>query len=176
MIYIKLFYEFFKIGLFSFGGGYATLPFLYHLTESTDWFSSQQLSDMIALSSVTPGPVGVNVATFAGFQAEGISGALTATVSVILPSLIICVILSKLLEKFQNSKYTKNLLYVLKPLSCGLLASVGVKMFISNLNLLGLILFGIFLYLTTKEKRTPMFYLSISALVGLFAGFFNLMG
>jgi len=176
MIYLKLFLEFFKIGLFSFGGGYATIPFLYHLAEIHNWFSTQQLSDMIALSSITPGPVGVNVATFAGFQTGGILGSILSTTSVILPSLIICILISKLLEEFRENIYVKNVILVLKPVSCGLLAAVGIKMFIDNLNLLGLILFGIFLFLTTKEKRTPIFYLSISASIGLLAGFFNLMG
>ncbi|MCI1273363.1 MAG: chromate transporter [Clostridiaceae bacterium] len=175
ILYIKLFLEFFRIGLFSFGGGYATIPFLYHLISTEKWFTSQQLSDMIALSSITPGPVGVNMATFAGYTTSGIKGALIATVAIVLPSFIICLIVAKLLEAFRTNKYTQTIIYVLKPVSCGLLAAVGIKMFIDNLNLLGLLLFGFFLYLTTKEKRDPLFYLAISALVGLIAGFFNLV-
>ena len=90
--YLKLFLEFFHIGLFSFGGGYATLPFLYHIADVQKWYTTKQLSDMIALSSITPGPVGVNVATFAGFSTAGIDGAAIATISVILPSFIIVII------------------------------------------------------------------------------------
>lgn len=176
MIYLQLIFEFLKIGLFSFGGGYATIPFLYHLTITKDWFTSQQLSDMIALSSITPGPVGVNVATFAGVKTAGILGAIFSTTSVILPSLIICIILSKLLEKFRYNRYVQSVISVLKPVSCGLLAAVGISLFIDNLNLLGLILFGVFIFLTIKEKREPIFYLAISAFVGMVAGFFNLMG
>ena len=88
MIYLKLFLEFFHIGLFSFGGGYATIPFLYHIADVQKWYTTKQLSDMIAVSSITPGPVGVNVATFAGFKTAGILGAAMATASVILLSLI----------------------------------------------------------------------------------------
>lgn len=175
MIYLKLFLEFFHIGLFSIGGGYATIPFLYHIADTQKWFTSQQLSDMIALSSITPGPVGVNVATFAGFTTSGIVGALIATFSVILPSFIIVIMVSKLLEQFKHNKYAKAIVYTLKPVGCGLLASVGIKMFIDNMNLLGLILFGILLILSRNEKRDPLFYLGTSALVGLIGGFFGLI-
>ena len=83
LIYFQLFLEFFRIGLFSFGGGYATLPFLYHISDVYHWYTAKQLSDMLAISSITPGPVGVNVATFAGFTTSGLLGALIATTSVI---------------------------------------------------------------------------------------------
>lgn len=176
MIYLKLFLEFFHIGLFSFGGGYATLPFLYHIADVQKWYTTKQLSDMIAVSSITPGPVGVNVATFAGFSTAGIQGALIATTAVILPSLIIIIIISKLLEQFRHNKYVKSVIYTLKPAGCGLLAAVGVDMFINNINICGMILLvGLFITSIT-EKRDPLFYLGVSALVGLLAGFFNLTG
>ncbi len=176
IIYLKLFLEFFHIGLFSFGGGYATLPFLYHIADVQKWYTTKQLSDMIAVSSITPGPVGVNVATFAGFSTAGIQGALIATTAVILPSLIIIIIISKLLEQFRHNKYVKSVIYTLKPAGCGLLAAVGVDMFINNINICGMILLvGLFITSIT-EKRDPLFYLGISALVGLIAGFFNLTG
>lgn len=174
IIYLKLFLEFFHIGLFSFGGGYATLPFLYHIAEVQHWYTTKQLSDMIALSSITPGPVGVNVATFAGFTAAGVEGALIATISVILPSLVIVIIVSKLLNKFRKNKYVQSVIYTLKPAGCGLLAGVGVDMFVNNINLFGMFLLaGLFLASLT-EKRDPIFYLAVSGLAGLFAGFFNL--
>ncbi len=176
MIYVKLFLEFFHIGLFSFGGGYATLPFLYHIADTQKWYTTKQLTDMIALSSITPGPVGVNVATFAGFKTAGILGSLIATTSVILPSFIIVIIISKLLEQFKHNKYVKSVIYILKPTGCGLLAAVGVDMFINNINLFGMVLLtGLFIASIT-EKRDPLFYLGVSALVGLIAGFFNLTG
>ena len=92
MLYLKLFWEFFYIGIFSFGGGYATLPFLYDIVDKYHWYTTKQLSDMIALASVTPGPVGINVATFAGFQTSSVFGALVATCAIVLPSYIIVTI------------------------------------------------------------------------------------
>lgn len=174
MIYVKLFLEFFHIGLFSFGGGYATLPFLYHIADVQKWYTAKQLSDMIAVSSITPGPVGVNVATFAGYLTSGVSGAFVATMSVILPSLIIVVIISKLLEQFKHNKYVQSVIYTLKPAGCGLLAAVGVDMFVNNINLFGMFLLAGLFWASLTEKRDPLFYLAVSAFVGLIAGFFNL--
>ena len=176
IILLKLFLEFFHIGLFSFGGGYATLPFLYHIADVQKWYTTKQLSDMIAVSSITPGPIGINVATFAGFSTAGIKGALIATIAVILPSLIIIIIISKLLEQFRHNKYVRSVIYTLKPAGCGLLAAVGVDMFINNINLLGImLLIGLFIASIT-EKRDPLFYIGVSALAGLVAGFFKLTG
>jgi len=172
--YIKLFLEFFHIGLFSFGGGYATLPFLYHIAETREWYTTKQLSDMIALSAITPGPVGVNVATFAGHAAAGILGAFIATFSVVLPSFIIVIIISKFLNKYKENKYVQSVIYTLKPAGCALLAAVGVDMFVNNSNILGMFLLAGLFIASLTEKREPIFYLSISALVGLIAGFFGL--
>ena len=103
-IILELFLVFFKIGLFSFGGGYATLPFLYHITETHKWFTTQQLTDMIAISSITPGPIGINMATFAGYTTAGIIGSALATFAIILPSYLIVILISKLLNKFNDNK------------------------------------------------------------------------
>ena len=176
MIYLKLFLEFFHIGLLSFGGGYATLPFLYHIADVQKWYTTKELADMIAISSITPGPIGVNVATFAGFKTAGIFGSLIATTSVILPSFIIIVIISKVLEQFKHNKYVRSVIYTLKPAGCGLLAAVGVDMFINNINIPGMILLAGLFFASLTEKRDPLFYLGVSALVGLIAGFFNLTG
>ena len=174
MIYLKLFLEFFHIGLFSFGGGYATLPFLYHIVDVQKWYTAKQLSDMIAVSSITPGPLGVNVATFSGFMTSGVLGAFVATTSVILPSLIIVIIISKLLKQFKHNKYVQSVIYTLKPAGCGLLAAVGVDIFVNNINLFGMILLAGLFFASLTEKRDPLFYLGVSAVVGLVAGFFNL--
>lgn len=166
MIYLKLFLEFFHIGLFSYGGGYATLPFLYHIVEKYGWYTTSQLSDMIAISSVTPGPLGVNVATFAGYVTAGILGAFIATVSILLPSIIIVIIISRLLEQFKNNKYVKSIIYSIKPAGCGLLAAVGVNMFFNNISLYGVILFLVLFVVSLKCKRDPIIYLGVSAFVG----------
>lgn len=173
MIYLQLFLEFFHIGLFSFGGGYATLPFLYRIAEVQKWYTPQQLTDMIAISSITPGPVGVNVATFAGFATSGILGALVATTSIILPSYILIIIVSKLLAKFKENRGVQGAIYALKPASCGLLAAVGLNMFIDNFNILGILLFSALLLLSYLKKRDPLFFLALSAIAGLCAGVFH---
>ncbi len=174
MIYLKLFLEFFHIGLFSFGGGYATLPFLYHIADVQKWYTTKQLADMIAISSITPGPIGVNVATFAGYVTSGLAGAVVATTSVVLPSFILIIIISKLLEQFKHNKYVQSIIYVLKPTGCGLLAAVGIDMFINSINLFGMLLLIALFWASLTQKRDPLFYLAVAALVGLVAGFFNL--
>ena len=175
MIYWELFKEFFHIGLFSYGGGYATLPFLYHIAENKGWYSVDQLTNMIAVSSVTPGPVGVNVATFAGFMTSGLLGSLIATTAVILPSFFLILIIYKLLDKFRTNRYLRAIIYMLKATSCGLLAAVGIEMFIQDINMIGmLLLVGLFIA-GMSEKRSPMFYLGVSALAGIVAGWFHLI-
>jgi len=167
VIYLQLFLEFFHIGLFSFGGGYATLPFLYHIAENQGWYTTKQLTDMIAVSSITPGPVGVNVATFAGYTTSGILGALVATSSVILPSLIIVIIISKLLEQFKHNKYVKSVIYSIKPAGCGLLGAVAVDMFLTDLSVKGVVLLLILFSFSLSKKHDPLFYLGLSAIAGL---------
>lgn len=176
LIYFQLFLEFFRIGLFSFGGGYATLPFLYHISDVYHWYTPKQLSDMLAISSITPGPVGVNVATFAGFTTSGILGSLIATTSVILPSYILVIIISKLLEKFKQNKKVQAAIYGLKPAGCGLLTAVALNIFKDNVkSFLALVIFVVLLVMTFKQKRDPLFYLGISAIAGILAGLFHLI-
>ncbi len=173
----QLFLQFFHVGVFSFGGGYATLPFLYDIADKFHWYSAKQLTDMLAISSITPGPVGVNVATFAGFTTAGILGSLVATSAIILPSYIIVTIVFKVIDKFRTNRNIKGAIRGLKPAGCALLSAVGIKLlFTSNLHLLGtLILLG-FLILSIKKKQDPLFYLGISALLGLIIGHFNWIG
>lgn len=173
----QLFLQFFHVGVFSFGGGYATLPFLYDIADKFHWYSVKQLTDMLAISSITPGPVGVNVATFAGFTTSGILGSLVATTAIILPSYIIVTIVFKVIDKFRTNRNVKGAIRGLKPAGCALLSAVGIKLlFTSNLHLLGtLILLG-FLILSVKKKQDPLFYLGISAILGLLIGHFNWIG
>ena len=173
----QLFLQFFHVGVFSFGGGYATLPFLYDIADKFHWYSAKQLTDMLAISSITPGPVGVNVATFAGFTTARILGSLVATSAIILPSYIIVTIVFKVIDKFRTNRNIKGAIRGLKPAGCALLSAVGIKLlFTSNLHLLGtLILLG-FLILSIKKKQDPLFYLGISAILGLIIGHFNWIG
>lgn len=178
MLYLHLFWQFFQIGVFSFGGGYATLPFLYEIADKFHWYSSADLTNMLAISSITPGPVGVNVATFAGFNSGGILGSLIATTSVILPSFIIVTVVSKTLEKFKKNEYVKGAVCAIKPAGCALLSAVGIKLlFTSNLHLFGTLLLAALIILSFVRKKTdPLIYLGISAAAGLVIGCFNWIG
>ena len=104
MLYLRLMIEFFKTGLFAIGGGLATLPFLYELSEKTGWFTTTDISNMIAISESTPGPIGINMSTYVGFHTAGLLGGIVTTLSLVLPSIIIIEIISKVLTKFKESK------------------------------------------------------------------------
>jgi len=176
-LYLYLFLQFFHIGVFSFGGGYATLPFLYEIAEKYKWFSINQLTDMLALSSITPGPVGVNMATFSGFISGGISGAFVATFAIMLPSFIFVSIVYKILDKFKTNCYVKSAVKALKPAGCALLSAVGIKLlFSSNLHLLGMLCLIVFLITGFIKKRDPLFYLGVSAVFGLVIGHLHWIG
>ncbi|MBQ8460711.1 chromate transporter [bacterium] len=176
-LFALLFFQFFHVGIFSFGGGYATLPFLYDIAEKYHWYSSKQLTDMLAIASITPGPVGVNVATYAGFTTSGIFGALIATSAIILPSFIIVTIISKFLDKFKTNEMVQGAIHALKPAGCALLSAVGIRLlFTSNLHLIGTIILLILISTSFVKKQDPLFYLGISALIGLILGHFNLIG
>ena len=176
-LFVQLFLQFFHVGVFSFGGGYATLPFLYDIAEKYHWYSAKQLTDMLAISSITPGPVGVNVATFAGFATSGVLGALIATTAIILPSYIIVTIVYKVLDKFRTNRNVKGAIRGLKPAGCALLSAVGIKLLsTSNLHLLGSLILIAFVITSLKKKQEPLFYLGISAILGLVIGYFNWIG
>jgi len=173
----QLFIQFFNIGIFSFGGGYATLPFLYDISEKYNWYTISQLTDMLSLSSITPGPIGINMATFAGFSTAGIFGSVIATTAIILPSYLIVSFVYKILNKFSESQIVKGAIKSLKPAGCALLSSVGIKLlFTSNLNLLGGIILVFLITLSFYSKRDPIFYLGLSAFLGILLGYFNLIG
>lgn len=120
---LLLYLEFFKVGLFSVGGGLATIPFLYALTSKYDWYTSADVADMIAISESTPGPIGVNMATYAGFQSAGIFGGIIATLGLISPAIIIIFIVAKILNSFKENKYVQRAFYGLRPASIGLVAA-----------------------------------------------------
>lgn len=168
MIYLLLITEFFKIGLFSFGGGYATIPFLYHISNTYNWYSLTELSQMVAVASITPGPVGINVATYAGLKTAGVLGSLCATISEMLPSLILVLIVAKLLKKFSENFYMKSIIETLKPISCALLVSVAIGLIKPEINdIKSMILLAILLLLSWKSKKDPLFYILISAIIGV---------
>lgn len=186
MIYLRLFLEFFKTGLFSVGGGMATLPFLYRMSDSTGWFTHAQLADMIAVSESTPGPIGVNMATYVGFSTAGIPGAIVATIGLVTPSVIIILIIAKILAAFRQNKYVDAAFYGLRPCSLGLIAAAGLLVvkialfdfdlfaqsgnFIDIFNFKAIILAAVLIVLTRFVKQTkklhPVVFILGSALVG----------
>ncbi len=172
MIYLQLFFEFFKIGLFSFGGGYATIPFLYNISEVYGWYTVKELTDMIAVASVTPGPVGINVATYAGLKTAGILGSMAATISEMLPSFFLVIIVSKILNKFHQNFFVKSLLETLKPISCALLLSVTIGLLKPHItDIKAMILLAALLILSRKTKKDPLFYMLIAGLTGAVISF-----
>lgn len=125
MIYLRLFWEFFKTGLFSVGGGLATLPFIYDMSDRTGWFTYQQIADMVAVSESTPGPIGVNTATYVGYITGGVPGALVATLGLVTPAVICILIIASCLKKFRENRFVDHAFYGLRPASAALIAAAG---------------------------------------------------
>ena len=190
MIYLTLFYEFFKVGLFSVGGGVATIPFYMELADKYDWLTTQMLTDMIAVSESTPGPIGINLATYAGFRAAGIPGALVATFSEVLPSFIILVLIAKALERDKENALVSSTFSGIRPAVAGLIAAAGwsvmrVALFTApsgsslfttllSCDIKWLVLFCALLALMQikpLKKLHPIVYIVFSAVVGIGAGF-----
>ncbi len=182
MTYLLLFYEFFRTGLFAVGGGMATLPFLSEMAVNhPDWFDSKMLTDMIAVSESTPGPIGVNMATYAGYNAGGILGSVIATFALILPSFIVIIIVSKFLSKFSENKYVKGAFYGLRPAVAGLIAAAGFSVMkttfylggdtlSTSFNYLAIVLFVVFLALMQIKKLNkihPIIYILSGAVLGI---------
>jgi chromate transporter len=126
MIYLQLFWEYFKVGLFSVGGGMATIPFLYDLSDKSGWFTHAQLADMLAVSESTPGAIGVNMATYVGFTTAGFWGAIIATVGLVLPSVIVILLIARVLQQFRHNRFVEAGFYGLRPASTGLIAAAGL--------------------------------------------------
>lgn len=126
MLYLQLYWEFFKTGLFAVGGGLATLPFLSSIGARTGWFTQSQLADMLAVSESTPGPIGINCATYVGFTAGGVPGAVIATLGLITPSILIILLIAALLKSFQNNRFIVSVFRCLRPASVALIVAAGI--------------------------------------------------
>ena len=181
MTLLKLFIEFFKTGLFAVGGGLATIPFLTAMTEKYDWFTPQQLADMIAVAESTPGPIGVNTATFAGFRAAGIPGSVIATFGLVLPSFLIILAIAGALQKYKSNPLVQNAFSGLRPASTGLIAAAGwsvLKTALSGADIMGISLPAVLLFAAimilsnTKKLKSlhPAAFIGLAAVVGIVAG------
>lgn len=190
MLYVQLFWEFFKTGLFAVGGGMATIPFLYDMSDATGWFTHNDLANMIAVGESTPGPIGVNMATYVGFVTGmnnggtlmAVLGAIVATLGLVTPSIIIILMIAAILQSFRNNKYVNYAFYGLRPASTGLIAAAGLSVLYANMfidgkialsffNWKGLIL-GVLLWLLTNVvKKTkgwhPIGFIAIAAVCGV---------
>ena len=191
MLYLRLFWEFFKTGLFAVGGGMATLPFLNDMGGKTGWFDAGQLADMIAVSESTPGPIGVNMATYVGFTTGGIPGAVISTLGLITPEILIILMIARVLRQFRQNRYVDAAFYGLRPCSLGLIAAAGMLVvrislfnvelfkesgsFLDLLRLKELLLAALLLVLTRcvkpLKKLHPIIFILGSALVGIVFSF-----
>lgn len=175
MILLELFFAFFKVGLFAVGGGLATLPFLYELTEKYDWITISDISNLVAISESTPGPLGINMATYVGFLQSGVAGAVTAALGLVVPSIIIIVVVAKFLSKFKDSKIVKDVFYGLRAASTALIAVAGLGVArlaffgekVTDFFWQGAILAVVLFFAVKKLKWHPIVFIVISALVGI---------
>lgn len=183
MTYLILFLEFFKVGLFSIGGGLATIPFLYELADKYNWFNQKMLLDMIAVSQSTPGAIGVNMATYAGFRAGGVLGGTIATLALVMPSVIVIVIVAHFLNKFKESRTVDSVFYGLRPAVAALIGAAGFQVFkisiltlekfnethniLNIINIKGTILLVALIFAINKFKKHPIVYIAIAALIGI---------
>lgn len=180
---LRLYLEFFRTGLFAVGGGLATLPFLQEMGVRTGWFTTEDVADMVAVSESTPGPLGINMATFVGFKTAGLEGGLIATLGLVTPSIIIILIIAKILAKFKESKAVKKVFYGLRPASTALIASAGIgvakiallnqKLFAETRNLSSLFQWKLILLAAIvwpcyrKWKFHPICYIAAAAAAGI---------
>lgn len=175
----ELFWEFFKIGLFAVGGGPATLPFLMDLAEKKPWYTMRQLTDMVAVSESTPGPLGLNMSTYAGFQALGLFGGLVSTFGLVLPSLVIIMLIAKFLENFSQNKYVQAAFRGIRPAVTALIGAAVLNLWKVSLFteengtltpavgsiLVGAAVFGL-IHVKRLQKWHPALWFLAGALVG----------
>lgn len=168
MIYVLLFVEFFKIGLFAIGGGLVTVPFLFDLADKYDWFTKSELTDMIAVSESTPGPMGVNMATFAGFNAAGIVGGIVATLALVLPSLVIMILVAKCMQKYSCNERVHDILAGIRPAVLALILFAGLEVAKIAINgNIEILLFAGLLAMMRIWRKSPILYLGLAAVLGI---------
>ena len=193
MIFLELFYTFFMIGAFTFGGGYAMLPFIQEEVLNHKWMSVEEITDFIAVSESTPGPFAINMATFIGNNVggeygvlAGIFGAFCATLGVVLPSFVIILIVAKVYDKFKNSTIVAGCMTGLKPAVIGFIGaaalSIAATVFFKNGISLSIFkttdfyvslgVFALAVFLTFYKKLHPIIIICISAILGIAAGYF----
>ena len=187
MTLFRLVLEFIKTGLFSVGGGLATLPFLYEMSDATGWFSHADIADMIAVSESTPGAIGINMSTYAGFKTAGVPGGIAATLALAAPSVIIILIIARFLHRFRENRLVDGAFYGLRPASIAMITAAGLN--VAKVALVDLsayeqtgrlmdlftwkaILLGALIFIGQRKlKWSPVIFIAISAVVGILLKF-----
>ena len=181
---LKLIWEFFKTGIFALGGGMATIPFLQEMARKFGWFSQQDLLDMIAVSESTPGAIGINISTFAGFKSYGVAGAILATLALITGPIIITLTIARMMEKFRSSKIVADMFETIRPATAGLILGAMSSVIVLTLfniplyqqtenvfdlvRIIPILLFAVYLFVLIKFKKVhPLAIICVSALVGV---------
>lgn len=183
MIYLRLFWEFFKTGLFAIGGGMATVPFLSEIGTRTGWFDQGMLADMIAVSESTPGPMGINMATYVGYTVGGVPGGIVSTLGEVTPSIFVILIVAAFLQAFRANQYVESAFYGIRPASTALISAAGIGVLLlcmvdpaagslaQAVNWKGLLLFAAVWVLTNPVKQTkrlhPIVFIAASAAAGI---------
>lgn len=176
----RVFWEFFKIGLFAIGGGPATISFLFELSDKSAWFTNQELTDMIAVSESTPGPVGLNMATYVGFKTLGFFGGVVSTFGLVLPSIIVITLIAKFLSNFSENPYVKRAFWGIRPAVTGLILSAVLSMWRASLliitdagykpatgSLIVCVVAFVLMMVFKKKKIHPVVWLIGGALAGI---------
>jgi chromate transporter len=180
MILLKLFWAFFQIGLFSFGGGYAAMPLIQNQVVHTyGWLNMTEFADIITISQMTPGPIAINSATFVGTRIAGLMGAIIATLGCVLPSCVIVMLLALLYRKYKNLKYMKGILKSLQPAVVGLIAAAGISIIahalwngsllsfhINSFDLIAAAVLSLCLFILRRFKINPIYVMLLAGVVG----------
>lgn len=183
----QLIYQFFKTGLFSIGGGLATLPFLYEMSATTGWFTEQDILNLLAVSESTPGPIGINMSTYVGYITAGVPGAIIASLSLAAPSVIVILLIIKVLDKFKGSPVVDGIFKGLRPASIGLITAAflgvakesllnlenfaGFSTILSVFNWKAILLAVVLFFAMRKWKKHPIVYIAIAAVAGILFSF-----
>lgn len=187
ILLLRLYWEFFKTGLFAVGGGLATLPFLSQMADKTGWFTQGQLMDMVAVSESTPGPIGINTATYVGFTTSGVPGALAATLGLVSPSILIILVIASFLKAFRSNRFVEGVFRCLRPASTGLIAASALSVaaitfytaapegLLAGIQWKAVVLAAV-LVLATRvipqtKKLHPVVWIALSALAGIVFSF-----
>lgn len=180
MIFLTLFYEFFKIGLFSIGGGLATLPFLYKLAEVYPWLPAETIPDIVAAAQFSPGAIGVNLSLYTGFRCAGVAGGFTAALGLITPSVVVIIIVARMFARFKENRAVKAIFSGLRPAAAGLLAAVTYALIraslftpgasVRNIRWRESVLFAVLFITIYRFKKHPILYIAAAGIAGIILG------